>query len=177
MTAIVDAVRCSKWYGPVLGVSDVTWQLGAGVVGLLGPNGAGKSTLMKLMAGLLRPSRGSITVLGGDYNVAPFPIDIYDPVRLDGTTCYHPEERSRYRTILNLGIYDAYRSLHPAETGHYTFWDYRAGAFAANAGYRIDHLLMSPQAADRLTACDTARYVRDQEKASDHAPVVAELIM
>ena len=64
-TDVVVAERCSKWYGPVLGVSDVTWRLGAGVIGLLGPNGAGKSTLMKLMAGLVRPSRGTLTVLGG----------------------------------------------------------------------------------------------------------------
>ncbi len=66
--AVVDAVvhvdRCSKWYGHILGVSDVTWQLRGGIVGLLGPNGAGKSTLIKMMAGLLRPSRGTVHVLG-----------------------------------------------------------------------------------------------------------------
>jgi len=60
--SIVVADRCSKWYGQVLGVSDVSWKLGGGVIGLLGPNGAGKSTLIKLMAGLIRPSRGSLTV-------------------------------------------------------------------------------------------------------------------
>jgi ABC-2 type transport system ATP-binding protein len=65
MSAVVVADNVSKWYGHVLGVSDVTWNLGGGVVGLLGPNGAGKSTLMKLMAGLLRPSRGKLEVLGG----------------------------------------------------------------------------------------------------------------
>ena len=65
MTAIVAAERCSKWYGHVLGVSDVTWQLGGGIVGLLGPNGAGKSTLIKLIAGLVRPSRGELRVFGG----------------------------------------------------------------------------------------------------------------
>ncbi|MGE3543408.1 MAG: ABC transporter ATP-binding protein, partial [Kofleriaceae bacterium] len=62
--SIVVADNCSKWYGHVLGISDVSWKLGGGIVGLLGPNGAGKSTLMKLMAGLLRPSRGSLTVFG-----------------------------------------------------------------------------------------------------------------
>jgi ABC-2 type transport system ATP-binding protein len=66
--SVVVADHCSKWYGQVLGISDVSWRLGGGVVGLLGPNGAGKSTLMKLMAGLLAPSRGTLTVLGG----APF---------------------------------------------------------------------------------------------------------
>lgn len=63
-SGIVVADNCSKWYGHVLGISDVTWSLHAGIVGLLGPNGAGKSTLMKLMAGLLRPSRGTLAVYG-----------------------------------------------------------------------------------------------------------------
>jgi ABC-2 type transport system ATP-binding protein len=63
---VVSADRVSKWYGDVLGVSDVTWRLAGGIVGLLGPNGAGKSTLIKMMAGLLRPSRGQVRVLGGD---------------------------------------------------------------------------------------------------------------
>ncbi|MBL0214703.1 MAG: ABC transporter ATP-binding protein [Myxococcales bacterium] len=62
--SVVVADNCSKWYGHVLGISDVSWKLGGGIVGLLGPNGAGKSTLMKLMAGLLRPSRGTLTVYG-----------------------------------------------------------------------------------------------------------------
>ena len=64
--AVVVADNCSKWYGHVLGVSDVSWRLGGGVIGLLGPNGAGKSTLMKMMAGLLRPSRGTLRVFGMD---------------------------------------------------------------------------------------------------------------
>ncbi len=62
--SVVVADRCSKWYGQVLGISDVSWTLGGGIVGLLGPNGAGKSTLIKLIAGLLRPSRGALTVFG-----------------------------------------------------------------------------------------------------------------
>ncbi len=83
----VKAERLSKWYGHVLGVSDVTWNLPGGVVGLLGPTGAGKSTLMKLMSGLLRPSRGSIEVLGGD----PFA----DP-RVRRKIGYSPEHESTY---------------------------------------------------------------------------------
>ena len=63
-TSVVQVDNCSKWYGHVLGISDVTWTLRGGIVGLLGPNGAGKSTLMKLMAGLLRPSRGTLAVYG-----------------------------------------------------------------------------------------------------------------
>ncbi|HVV87101.1 MAG TPA: ABC transporter ATP-binding protein [Kofleriaceae bacterium] len=95
MTAIVLAERCSKWYGPVLGVSDVTWRQGAGVVGLLGPNGAGKSTLMKLMAGLLRPSRGTIRVLGGE------PFDDPEVRRKIG---YSPEHESTYDHLTALEL-------------------------------------------------------------------------
>ena len=64
MTGVIELVGCSKWYGPVLGVSEVSWTVGGGVVGLLGPNGAGKSTLIKMMTGLLRPSRGEVRVFG-----------------------------------------------------------------------------------------------------------------
>jgi ABC-2 type transport system ATP-binding protein len=64
--SVVVADHCSKWYGHVLGISDLSWQLTGGIVGLLGPNGAGKSTLMKLAAGLLRPSRGTLAVFGAD---------------------------------------------------------------------------------------------------------------
>lgn len=66
MSDVIVAEQCSKWYGQVLGVSDLSWRMSGGVIGLLGPNGAGKSTLMKLISGLARPSRGSIQVFGGD---------------------------------------------------------------------------------------------------------------
>lgn len=111
-------------------------------------------------------------VIGGDYNVAPLPQDVFDPVKLDGTVCYHPEERARFRKIMNLGYYDAFRLIHPNAVETFSFWDYRANSFAANHGYRIDHLLLSPQAADRLQECRIASELRALEKASDHAPVV-----
>jgi ABC-2 type transport system ATP-binding protein len=95
VTDVVVAERCSKWYGPVLGVSDVSWRLGAGVVGLLGPNGAGKSTLMKLMAGLLRPSRGTLSVLGGQ----PFE----DP-SVRRRIGYSPEHESTYDHLTALEL-------------------------------------------------------------------------
>ena len=102
MTDVIVAERCSKWYGPVLGVSDVTWRLGAGVVGLLGPNGAGKSTLMKLMSGLLRPSRGTLTVLGGQ----PFE----DPA-VRRRIGYSPEHESTYDHLTALELVTALAHL------------------------------------------------------------------
>jgi len=85
--SVVVADRCSKWYGHVLGVSDVSWNLRGGIVGLLGPNGAGKSTLIKMMAGLLRPSRGSLTVFGAN----PF-----DDVRVRRRIGYAPEHEKTW---------------------------------------------------------------------------------
>lgn len=111
-------------------------------------------------------------VIGGDYNVAPFPIDVYDPKRLDGTVCYHPREREKIRRILNLGFTDVFRALH----GHkqeFSWWDYRNNSWKANHGMRIDHLLVSPQVMDRASTCETVLALRDLEQASDHAPVAA----
>lgn len=113
-------------------------------------------------------------VWGGDYNVAPFPADVYDPDKLDGTTCYHPAERALLRALMHDGLYDAYRLKHP-ESQEYSWWDYRANSFAADKGYRIDHHLLSPQAADKLVNCTILKDYRAEEKASDHAPVVVEL--
>lgn len=112
-----------------------------------------------------------ILVLGGDYNVAPQAIDVYDPKGLDGTCCYHPLERAAFHAIENLGVYDAFRILHPGKQV-FTWWDYRGNGFEAGKGMRIDHLLLSPQAADKLQACDTATGLRSLEKPSDHIPVV-----
>ncbi len=112
-----------------------------------------------------------MVVIGGDYNVAPENLDVYDSRRLSETVCFHSEERKRLRKILHLGYADAFRQLHPDDPG-FSWWDYRGGAFEAGHGLRIDHLLLSPQAADRLTACEVHTSVRAAEKASDHAPVV-----
>ena len=113
-------------------------------------------------------------VVGGDYNVAPGPGDVYDPVGLAGTTCFHPDEQVRFRTIVNLGLTEAYQALNPLPHA-YTWWDYRAGGWQKDHGMRIDHLLLSSQAADRLMASGIDRKVRGAEKASDHVPVWCEL--
>ncbi|MCH7931401.1 MAG: exodeoxyribonuclease III [Proteobacteria bacterium] len=114
-------------------------------------------------------------VLGGDYNVAPEDRDVYDPAAWADDALCRPETRARYRAVVHLGLTDAYRALHPDAAGAYTFWDYQKGRWQRDEGLRIDHLLLSPQAADRLDACDIDRAPRGGDKASDHTPVWCEL--
>lgn len=113
-------------------------------------------------------------VLGGDYNVIPEPRDVYDPQAFAGDALFQPESRGRFRALINLGLTEAYRALHDDDHA-YTFWDYQAGCWPRDFGLRIDHFLLSPQAADRLVACTIDRDLRGMEKASDHTPVVLEL--
>jgi exodeoxyribonuclease-3 len=115
-----------------------------------------------------------ICVIGGDYNVAPFPIDVHAPAQLDGTVCYHPEERRQLRSLFNLGYYDAYRLIHP-DVKQFSWWDYRGNAYERGHGMRIDHLALSAQAVDRLLSCHIDENPRQLEKPSDHAPVVCQL--
>ncbi|WP_417318418.1 exodeoxyribonuclease III [Emcibacter sp.] len=115
-----------------------------------------------------------VFVLGGDYNVCPMDEDCYAPERFASDALCMPESRDRYWTLVNLGLTDALRAFHPS--GHnYTYWDYQAGAWQKDNGLRIDHLLLSPQAADKLKACDVDRKPRGREKASDHTPIWCEL--
>ncbi len=113
-------------------------------------------------------------VLGGDYNVIPAPQDVYDPAAWADDALFRLETRRRFRMLLNLGYTEAFRALH-RESGRYSFWDYQGRAFEADHGLRIDHLLLSPQAADRLEACDIDIAPRGKTKASDHTPVWCEL--
>ena len=110
----------------------------------------------------------------GDYNIIPEEFDCYDPKAWLGDALFQPESRAALRKIEYLGFTDAFRARH-AEPGQYTFWDYQAGSWRKNHGIRIDHILLSPQAADRLGACGIDREVRDGEKPSDHVPIWAEL--
>ncbi len=112
-------------------------------------------------------------VMGGDYNVAPQAIDTHDPSR-DGVVCYHPAERSRFHAIEYLGLTDAFRAVHP-DKQKFSWWDYRAGAFQQNKGLRIDHLLLSAEAADGLSACDIDTTPRILERPSDHTPVWCDI--
>jgi exodeoxyribonuclease-3 len=113
-------------------------------------------------------------VLAGDYNVIPEPEDVYDPVAWREDALFRTETRRAYRGLVNLGLTDAFRAFH-AEPHRYSFWDYQAGRWQRDEGLRIDHLLLSPQAADRLVAADIDKTPRDKDKASDHTPVWCEL--
>ncbi len=116
-----------------------------------------------------------MVVLAGDYNVIPTENDVYDPEAWANDALFKPETRAAFRKVVNLGYTEAFRSLHPNDLHRYTFWDYQAGAWNRDWGLRIDHLLLSPQAADRLTACEIDRKERGREKASDHVPIWCEL--
>jgi exodeoxyribonuclease-3 len=112
--------------------------------------------------------------LMGDYNIIPEDKDCYDPKAWLGDALFQPQSKAALRKIENLGFTDAFRARH-GEAGQYTFWDYQAGSWRKNQGIRIDHILLSPQAADRLAACEIDRDVRDGEKPSDHVPIWCEL--
>lgn len=109
-------------------------------------------------------------VLGGDYNVIPADEDVHDPASWEGDALIRPETRAAFREILWLGYTDAFRALHSAPH-RYTFWDYQGGAWQKDHGIRIDHLLLSPQAADRLRESGIDTAPRGKQKASDHTPV------
>ncbi|MBT3884175.1 MAG: exodeoxyribonuclease III [Rhodospirillaceae bacterium] len=113
-------------------------------------------------------------VLGGDYNAIPEPGDVYDAEAWEGDALYRPETRAAWRKIVYLGLTDAFRALNSG-IGLYSFWDYQRGAWQKDNGIRIDHLMLSPQAADLLTASGIDRTPRGWEKPSDHTPVWCEL--
>ena len=113
-------------------------------------------------------------VLAGDYNVIPTPRDVHDPVAWAGDALFLPQTRAKFTELVALGLTDAFRACDIRE-GQYSFWDYQAGAWQKNNGIRIDHLLLSPEAADRLASCRIDKHVRSWEKPSDHVPVVADL--
>ena len=113
-------------------------------------------------------------VLAGDFNVIPEPRDVTNPQDWLNDALFLPETRERFRTLLSLGLTDALRAT-TDEAGLYSFWDYQAGAWQRNRGIRIDHLLLSPQAADRLRDVAIDKYTRGLDKPSDHVPVRIEL--
>jgi len=117
---------------------------------------------------------GVPVVLAGDYNVVPTPVDIYDTHSYDHDALLAPASRTAFRRLLAQGWTDAIRTLHP-EDRIYTYWDYMRNRWPRDAGLRLDHLLLSPDLAQRLTSSGVDRAVRGEPDASDHAPAWAEL--
>lgn len=114
------------------------------------------------------------TVVGGDFNVAPEEIDTYSVDATIDTVLFDLQARKKLRSLINLGMYDAYRLKHPNEP-QFSWWDYRKGAWPKNQGLRIDHLLLSPEAADKLQGADMDHKMRGKDTPSDHIPVICEI--
>ncbi len=154
---------------------------GVRVVSVYVPNGRSldsptfpeKLTFLDAMRDRAEHLAGSPLLITGDMNIAPADLDVYDPAAFVGGTHVTEEERDRLAAILQTGLVDAYRHLHPDEVG-YTWWDYRAGHFHKKLGLRIDLVLASRDLAERLTSCGIDRNFRKGSKPSDHAPLLAE---
>lgn len=114
-------------------------------------------------------------ILGGDFNIIPTDHDVYDPAGWTNDALYRPESRAAWQRLLHLGLTDAFRALHPDKKHAYTFWDYQQGAWQQDHGLRIDHFLLSPEAADRLLECHIDRTPRGWDKASDHTPIIVQM--
>ena len=128
--------------------------------------------LAEHVKGLLRTEQP--LVLGGDYNIIPEGRDCYDPKAWADDALFRLESRQKFRALLNLGLTDAFR-VKNNKPNQYSFWDYQGGSWPQNLGIRIDHFLLSPQAADLLEDCIIDSAPRGKEKASDHTPVVLKL--
>jgi exodeoxyribonuclease-3 len=109
-------------------------------------------------------------VIGGDWNVCPTARDVWDERAMASDALLQPESRAAWRRLIWQGWTDAFRALHADEAG-YTYWDYQAGAWPRDHGMRIDHLLLSPHAAQRLSASSVDRGPRGKDSPSDHTPV------
>jgi exodeoxyribonuclease-3 len=117
----------------------------------------------------------TLAVIGGDFNVAPEDIDVWDPSACHGGTHVSERERKAFARLSSAGFVDAYRLQHP-EAGRYTWWDYRAGNFHKNIGMRIDHLLVTPPLQHRVVWAEIDREARKGKPIpSDHAPLVIDL--
>ncbi|MFI5262492.1 MAG: exodeoxyribonuclease III [Candidatus Limnocylindrales bacterium] len=157
---------------------------GVRVVSLYAPNGraldtpfyAAKLAWFELLLAWLQADAApdEPLVLGGDLNVAPTDLDVYDPAEYVGTTHTSAPERAAFQALLAWGLVDAYRLRHP-EGGRFTWWDYRAGNFHKGLGMRIDHLLVTRPLAERIVAAEVDRDARKGPTPSDHAPLWIDL--
>ncbi len=115
-------------------------------------------------------------LMAGDYNIIPQPEDAARPEAWAEDALFLPQSRAAFHRVLNLGFTEAFRARRQGP-GHYSFWDYQAGAWQKNNGIRIDHMLLSPQAADLMTDCRIDREIRGREKPSDHVPIWVDLAL
>ena len=157
--ATVDGVRVASVYVPNGRAVD-------------SPTYADKLRFLEAIAERAAAHDGPMAV-AGDFNVCPTDLDVYDPVAFAGSTHVTEPERERFRAILDVGLVDAFRHLHPDEVG-FTWWDYRAGHFHKKLGLRIDAVLVTPDLAAGLRTCGIDRGFRKGPKPSDHAPLLAE---
>ena len=114
------------------------------------------------------------SLMAGDFNIIPQAEDAASPKNWVNDALFKLESRSKFRKILNLGFLDAFRACNDGP-GHYSFWDYQAGAWNKNDGIRIDHFLLSPNCSDLLTDCKIDSDIRGREKPSDHVPIWIKL--
>lgn len=111
--------------------------------------------------------------LMGDFNIAPYDIDVHDPKAWEGQNLVSPPEREAFFKLIGLGLTDAYRVKYPDAEKMFSWWDYRMQGFRRNLGMRIDHILLSAPLLASLTACEIDKEPRKWERPSDHAPVWA----
>lgn len=119
-------------------------------------------------------SSNEMIILGGDYNVCADNIDAFDPISLKNSVCFHDDERREFRKILNLGYVDSFRSLNH-DIQAFSWWDYRGNSWKYNKGLRIDYLLTSPLASDKLVSGRIEDKMMEREKPSDHCPIICEI--
>ncbi len=120
--------------------------------------------------------RDEYIVIGGDFNVAPEEIDTFNPDASQGSVLFDLAVRKKFRSLSNLGMYNAFRLMHPS-VQQFSWWDYRQGAWQRNLGMLIDHLLLSPSSADKLKSVEIHSNMRGLEKPSDHVPIMCELVL
>jgi exodeoxyribonuclease-3 len=128
--------------------------------------------LLKFFKNNFKPTNSVLWV--GDFNVAPQPIDVYDPKGLLGSVCFCPEVTQALNKVVKWGFVDLFR-MHCKEAGNYTFWDYRLpNSLKRNLGWRLDHIMATKPLAKKCTACYIDKKPRAVAKPSDHTPLVAE---
>jgi len=118
---------------------------------------------------------GNLIIIGGDFNIIPEDIDVYEPKSYLNDGLFRIEIRKKYREIINLGLVDIFRTFNKKE-GHYTFWDYMKGSWQKNYGLRIDHVLISNSLIDLVKNVKIIKNIRSQIKPSDHVPIECTFI-